>query len=493
MTAFLRLMIGLMIAWGVRAMPLPPEVLPVPAEWALNLQRTFALADTASPTNHPTIRVLHYGLSFSWSSWWWQTAEYLRARYPHVDWQIENHSMSGHTAIALLPLAESEVFPFRPDLIVFHAVGDRDPLAELARQLRKRTTADVLLLGNHIRWDFELADIGYVGGPPLETHLWYQKVWFPEVARTNGLAYTDVRAPWLLHFARTGLPVQAFLSDGVHLNAAGANVMLQFLLPYFDPPRLHPRPDPWAGGRVSSRVTGRDLFWSNNLARVVFTGNRVDALGPASTPWRCRVRVDGRPLSEWPEAYYVGRCSGWPATWSPVCLRMNIAKPPVEQRWTFTVTELLTNAPHFRFRVRGSVSGADREGVTTDRWVSRSGAVFIEPEMWSFSRNYGKPNFVGHEFTFDTFFAGVDMTAAFPLVPAGHHPTVTLFSDLPDGEHVLELEALDASARNLAALRIYHPGGSDVGAESESFSFLAAADATALVTSPTRKVPAMTL
>jgi hypothetical protein len=72
--------------------------------------------------------------------------------------------------------------------------------------------------------------------------------------------------------------------------------------------------------------------------------------------------------------------------------------------------------------------------------------------------------------------------------PPGHDPVVSLFSGLPDTLHVLELEAEDASALSLRELRVYHPGGPDIGADPAGFTFLAAADRTAVVSAPGRDV-----
>lgn len=471
--------------------PSPPVLVPpVPAEWALNLQHTFALAETASATNHPTIRVLYWGLSFTWGAWWWTTAQSLRAHYPNVDWQIENHAMSGHTVEALRPLAESQVYPYRPDLIIFHASGNKEDFIEMVRQMRTRTTADILMFGNHVRWPVELNDLGFVGEPPEESALWYQNVWFPDLARTYGMAYADVRQPWLVHIKRTGLGVSAFLGeDGVHLNDEGARVMGLFLLPYFKPPQLLPRLDPWSCGRVRTLVAGRDLQWADGRARVTFRGNRVEALGPSGLPWRCRVRIDGKPVSAHAGAYYADLCSGWPGTWVPVALELGMAKPVLEQTWLFTITELLPQGHNFKFRVSGSVSGFEGEGSTLQRFDSRSGSAFLEPAMWNLYRYWGGEIYPGFQFSIATHFAGIDQTDAFPSVPAGRHPTITLCSGLADVEHVLELEALDATAANLTALRIYHPSGADMGGEPGQISCLVAADQTAIVSATSGESP----
>jgi hypothetical protein len=55
-------------------------------------------------------------------------------------------------AFATLPLfaAETDLYPFQPDLLVFHVYGAHNTYEDIIRRTRERTTAEILMQTDHV-------------------------------------------------------------------------------------------------------------------------------------------------------------------------------------------------------------------------------------------------------------------------------------------------------------------------------------------------------
>jgi hypothetical protein len=145
-SGFLMLMGCLPGGFGIEASEISP------LEQASRIQRFQALCRDAGDS--PPIRVVVYGQSITAQPWSVSTLRRYAAGFPGRQWVIENRCIGGVTASYLERLAESEVFSFHPDLVVFHAYGDVLAYGRLLAALRSRTTAEVMVMNNHFaRWD----------------------------------------------------------------------------------------------------------------------------------------------------------------------------------------------------------------------------------------------------------------------------------------------------------------------------------------------------
>src|SRR5688500_7295190 len=113
-------------------LPLPAQDAPsfpapnLPAELppsARNLQRTMRLLATSTPEQPNTVRVLFYGQSITEQKWSKTVAEDLKQRFPHANLIIENRAIGGHSSQLLVKAAEADLYPFQPDLLIFHVYG----------------------------------------------------------------------------------------------------------------------------------------------------------------------------------------------------------------------------------------------------------------------------------------------------------------------------------------------------------------------------------
>lgn len=415
------------------------------------LQRFLALATTPAE-QAPPVRVLFYGQSII-EQWWQGLADTLRARFPGASLAIQSASIGGYPSSFLLKTAEADVYPFQPDLIVFHAYDDGAwaNYAELLRRFRARTCADIVVVGNHLAGYDALDEDTLMNGVP-PSH-WpgmaaADHLYIPRAARESGACRADVRTPWKEYLRQNALDPQELRVDIVHLNDAGARFVVGLLEPYFEPRLFTPPIDPYDCGRVTrSRLNGRTV--------IPFVGNRVllAASGPGGAAF---CRIDGLRPSEIPALYYHTRCTGWPKTWRPSLLKVGSSTRPVVEDWVLTVEEVQSDGG-FTYSVAGSVTGTDGSGWTGADFVSTSGRVTIQAADWCWAAYSGglAPGFQIH---WSTRLRGSDLVRG-----EGAWRWVEVAAGLDDGPHTLSIEILEGDPGAFPEVLLYHPVGSDAG------------------------------
>jgi len=452
---------------------LDTSMLPPPDPWRyLALQRSQALLAASTDRSPHPVRVLFYGQSITEQPWWRTTAAALQQAFPRARLVITNRSIPGFEASLLLKTAEVDVYPFRPDLIIFHSYGGMGPgreWDELLRRFRRRTTADVLLLGNHVNRDQELHEPIRPDAIEPRTEAWQNYVLAPALAHELGLCFPDNRTAWKAYLNAKQLPVSALLLDQWHLNADGCNLQSAILRPYLRIPRLTPPLNPFHNGWIASRRVGPGgLEWAGNRLRLEFLGNRVDVVAGIGPARHCRVLVDGRVPTSLARGRGHGRTSSWKGDVAhrPALLQVGFEQPLIPERWTLTLTEVSPSQPlHFRFSVSGSATGPDGSGVSTNRFVSHSGRVVIGPDDWHKRQPAGQDQ-LGRVLAWNSEDRNLDDYVSQAVAGQSTEPVTTLVNDLPDGPHVLELIADSADALpSITQFRIHHPAGQMPGSE----------------------------
>jgi hypothetical protein len=120
----------------------PPVKFSDSSDWGRNIQRTMRLLATSTPEQHNTVRILFYGQSITEQKWSQFVADDLRQRFPHANLIIENRALAGFSSQLLVKTAETDLYPFQPDLLIFHVYGAHDKYEDIIRRTRERTTAE---------------------------------------------------------------------------------------------------------------------------------------------------------------------------------------------------------------------------------------------------------------------------------------------------------------------------------------------------------------
>ncbi|MBU4460442.1 MAG: SGNH/GDSL hydrolase family protein [Verrucomicrobia bacterium] len=432
------------------------------------IQRTMTLLATSTPQHRNRVRILFYGQSVTAGPWSHALADDVRRQYPDADLEIENRAIGGYEAPVLIKTADYDLYPFYPDLLIFHVWGGvkSGEQEEIIRRVRQRTTAEILVWTTHFRFDPKLPRETPLDHPDIAARTQADEeksALYRDLAAKYGLELAEVREALRAHLRTHGLYPKDTLNDSVHPNGLGNFLLRKLIEPYLRYDPNFPR-DAWQGlvteiPTTDPRVERRP----DGSMRLIFNGNRVDVLAgrPGSqAPGTARVRLDGRAPSTFPELTYHARPNPAPHVWWPAVNRFGNKKPLLVETWTLTPTTWDTEKKEFRFALRGSVTGPDGEGDAGRRFVSHSGRVVIEPGDWMIQRalEYSKkPMPAGYAVTWEARPLHVDTYRAPGTPDAGREYPTTLVQGVPNQTHVLELLSNGDGPVPVAAFRVYRP------------------------------------
>ena len=358
-----------------------------PGEMGLHVQRTMTLLATSTPEHRNQVRILFYGQSITEQEWSRQVADDFRRRFPNADLEIQNRAIGGFASQLLIRPAEHDLYPFYPDLLIFHVYGANQEYEQIIRSTRTRTAAEVLMQKDHATsWPPEVID------EKKDKGAWWDDLMnhhlLPDIARKYGCGLVDIRTPWVTYLKANHLEPHDLLKDGVHLNAHGNFLMSHLIEQYLVyRPEL---PDTEWKNLARTFVVGKDISWKDGKLALEFEGNRVDAIaapptGKPATGTAAResgsILIDGKKPSEFSGAYAITRPQ--PGPWSPLALtRVDHPKPLVVEAWTLKLTQVDAGGGSWHFQVSGSVTGPDGSGDSASPFVSNSGRVKIDPAAW---------------------------------------------------------------------------------------------------------------
>jgi hypothetical protein len=416
------------------------------------IQRTMTLLATSTPQHRNRVRILFYGQSITEQTWSKAVTDDLRRRFPDADLQVENRAIGGFASQLLVRPAEHDLYPFYPDLLIFHVYGGNKEYEEIIRAARARTTTEILMQRDHLtKWPPDVID------KDRDKGAWWDDLMnehiLPDIAAKYGCGLADVRGGWTTYLKANHLEPKDLLKDGVHLNDHGNHLMARLVEQYLVHRPDLPR-DPWAGLVTTVDVGKGATAWKDGKLVLEFEGNRVDVVA-TTAGGRAEVRVDGKRPSEFDGCYRITRPS--PGPWSPLFLaRVDHERPLVPEDWTLKVTDVGADGKSWKFDVRGSVTGPDGAGGNDAPFVSKSGRVRIDPA--AFFRGTSPKLPAGYEcrWTVVPMFVDTYEPAAAPD-PARENVT-TLVQGLPNAKHTLELSAgAVATPPAISEIRVYRP------------------------------------
>ena len=180
-----------------------------------HIQRSMRLMAESTSEKRNTVRVLFYGQSVTHQKWWKDVANDLKKRFPYTDLIIENHAIGGVSAPHLIFTAEYDLYPFYPDLLIFHVYGGghMDKYEEIIRRVRTRTTVDILLWTHH--------DAG-------RKNDYIESERIRKIAIKYNCGLVDVQEQWQKILEKRNLKPQYFLKDSVHLNSKGCRLLVPY-------------------------------------------------------------------------------------------------------------------------------------------------------------------------------------------------------------------------------------------------------------------------
>lgn len=453
--------IGLLSNGPLRAAapyPAPPPWQPDP-EQREHLRRSLTLLNTSTPADRKTVRVLFYGQSITQQAWWKEVERYLRATYTNANLLVENRAIGGHASQLLVKTAKADLYPFQPDLLIFHVYGSHLEYENIIRRVRERTCADILLQTDHLTTDASLTEeTDPAKLTPRQWDPWMNHVFLPATAAKYGACRADLHELWKAYLKAHQLKAADLLRDGVHLNARGEWLMAELLKAYLAPLPAKAGYDPLNEPRV--RTIALPPSAGQQSVRLEFTGTRADLVFKPNARGGLSVLVDGQKPSAVPELYCFTRVSAFPMSDWPVLLKVGAGAPLLAEDWSLKIDQASPDGKLCHFTLGGSVTGADGEGYSTNRFTSKSGRIVIEPDDWNLAycvAVFKRPLPENHTATWRAILQGTGVALP-PATAPGTEACVTIAQGLSPGHHVLELRG-EAVAEQVQAARFYCPAG----------------------------------
>jgi hypothetical protein len=432
------------------------------ANFGAGIQRTMTLLATSTPERRNAVRILFYGQSLSKQEWTRTIADQLRARFPYADITFANRAIGGYASSLLKRTLPHDVFAFYPDLIIFHDFGGEPDYEYIIAEIRRHTTAEILIQND--RPDALTTEPAPTDPKKLSGYKWMNRhnaEWLPDLAARYGCEIADVRGPFLEYLQAHGLKPADVLNDGAHFNFQGDYLIAELSGRHLRYDPALPRTS-WEK-LVSTHEIGRDIQWVNGKLELEFEGNRVDAIAGWADPYyggEAEVRIDGQRPSERPELYHITRPTDTFSVDWPGVNHIGAEKPLLVEDWTLKILEVNADESRLRFEVTGTRTGPDGSGVSTERFVSKSGRVVIEPEDWTFARSFAlvhQPTPPGFEMTWRVLPMFVDVYRAAPVEDRTRELATTLAVGLAGTKHKLELIARGPNPPMIRTIRIYRP------------------------------------
>ena len=360
------------------------------------IQRTMKAMEESTAEKPATVRILFYGQSIVSQPWPRILMANLTNRYPTVDFVWENRAIGGYTSPALSRTAESDLYPYYPDLLFFHVYGPLDKYEEIVRLTRERTTAEIVLWTSHLSRNQDPFKMLRSRDERTQGIL--------DIAKRYGCMVVDLNRKWSEMIIGHGYTMDDLLRDGIHMKTEGPALpaYAAFIggelvrLPGVDG-------DPSVSGTITTVNIGDPAVkrGDDGTLTLSFSGNRVVAVsdGSGAAGATATLMLDGRPVSEFPDMYANTRPSAI-VNWMPM-IRLVTRKEgvmPVAEDWTLTYIDgTQSDGQKIHYRVDGSVTGFDGEGWNTEKFESKSGRAVILPDdfhVWQYSYVKDKKHYI---------------------------------------------------------------------------------------------------
>lgn len=436
----------------------PPVQPGVVEHFGYGVQRTMSLLAASTPERRETVKILFYGQSITEQAWWRSVTNYLWMQFPEANLIVENRAIGGYGADLMVRAAESDLFPFYPDLVIFQVYGSLSAYESLIRNIRERTTSEILIQTDHVTLDEELAEeTNPVNEEEMSANAFKNYVFLPRICDEYGAELADVRSGWKRYLEEYELPASALLRDHIHLNAHGEFVMGELVKPHL----RHDAGFFRSGWQQVTRtyVVGKDIQWTKGVLEMEFAGNRVDLIFERGAAGAVTNYIDGLAPSEHAAAYVFTRSTPAEGSSRPALIGIESEAIPLVEEWTLTITNWNLGTRHVGFHVEGSQTGFDGAGSSAERFVSDSGRVVLEPAAWGGARLawWTSPPTPGFEIKWGVVKMGKDVAEPAESVEPGLEDVVTILQGFPNGTHSLRLEGTGESL--VRAVRIYNPAG----------------------------------
>jgi len=412
----------------------------------------------------------------------------IRERFPNAPQIIyKEHDGAGTPWDYDASWVKQWVAPEQPDLVFTYTPGTLEGLDRLLTEIRKRTTADIIIPSIHFQVTSKMTpdevENGFVSWAAVR-----------ELCARHHAEFVENRRDLAAYMKANNLTGEDLLWDHVHQNQhLRIRVWDNVTRHITDPGKFTYAPDqlertiavdpPAATATEKVTLTGN---WTSSKGSVTtkdssakmevhFTGNRIDLIGhKLAGGGTLKVLIDGVPADQFPafagdyikptpKIWPKKNVGGQPGDVAPqaVDLGANI----VPQSWNILMT-----SDHGDYQITGSVTGPDGTGNVAQRFTSKSGQIIIDPIDWRngvLKPGPGTPpgppqfgNVTGDQFDFDvcrTAVSTVSFASDASIASDAASFSVPLVQNIPNHEHTLTLVPTGDGPVQIDSLYVFNP------------------------------------
>lgn len=373
--------------------------------------------------------------------------ELLKKKYGETK-HIEYRRMVGNSVPwqYLRGWARHLVIPDQPDIVLIYTVGKSDDLERLIVELRRNTTADIVVPSIHWR-ERGKPNWGKTENAPDENVGEIR-----EICEKHGVEFVENRKEWGDYIRANGLKIEDLLSDAVHQSPYGSRIVNLNIARHFnDAAEFSYLPE-----ERERRLTEDDPEFERlgSGFSVRFTGNRIDLIGwTRPDGGKLEVTIDGQPANE-TEAFFMTYIqparTNFQERRSPARDQsphgVELGGNVVPQTWTLTMLDDAGN-----FELYGSVTGKDGAGNALKPFTSQSGQILIDPAEWRRAERNRK----GDRWTWNVVRAALSEVDF--LGGRTEKVRITVAANLDNAEHTLELSPIGDGAIQVEAFDVFTP------------------------------------
>jgi hypothetical protein len=389
-------------------------------------------------------RVLFYGQSITAQPWTATVQKRLIARYPNIDFEFANPAIGGFISSDLVCSAEHDLYPWYPDMLIFHVYGPAREYDDIIRRTRERTTSSIVIQSSHI--DVENGNCDAIRNRSTENAS--REV----IAKKYNCYLCDVTPRWSKYLKDNNVAPKELLKDCIHLNSRGLSLMADIVFDEIQNLSVFKN----LNNNYKTTI-GIDSPAVTKLAdgslQLRFLGNRVEVLPGASITVGSEftLLIDGTPAQDRKECWQSTRPTklGKPLRfhWMPTVKQVGFNAIPGIETWTLKILPAVADSKPRFFSVEGSVTGPDGTGAIGHDFVSNSGTVTIGANVWTI-----KDLPEGHITTWETYPTFVKSTDGWKA-----DEYQFLVQGLLNKEHTLTIQPKAGAVIDIAGFRILRP------------------------------------
>lgn len=361
------------------------------------IPRTMSILENSTLENPQNLKIQFYGQSIIGRLDANIIVNKLKERYPTVKFDIVKNPIGGFTAPSLVKVAIHDLYHEYADLIIFHVYGGTNSgdLERIFINIKEKTTAEVIVFNHHLAY----AGNNVTAQEKRDKSDYNGSKYIELLANKYNFEFVDIRSVWKKFInINPEINVKSLLSDGVHPNKLGVELLAFCILKHFkynpyiqfinlnrvyniDPKTILLDRNTFIDLKGNYIIENNVELSKGSEITIEFIGNRIDLITTQENI-NSTIEIlidDEKPLNN-PYSYYLTRPSSNFKMWWPAIKRidLNTTILPTLEKYTLEIFNINRDKKEFDFIITGDKTGFDGKGNNKNDFISESKKISIQ-------------------------------------------------------------------------------------------------------------------